>query len=172
MVVDCINEFFGTENTDQGREFQEYEDGKFSGKKLLLVEDIEINREIIVSLLESTGIMIDCAENGKVALEMVKQAPEKYDVILMDMQMPQMDGLEATRRIRAIEAELQSASIASEFPQIPRRVPIIAMTANVFKDDIEDCLEAGMDDHIGKPLDIEEVMKKLRKYLLLNKVKV
>ena len=131
----------------------EVDPGEFEGKRLLIAEDIEINREILISLLEDTGIIIDCAENGKEALEMIEAAPEKYDIVLMDVQMPQMDGLEATHRIRALPA-LQRGTL-----------PIIAMTANVFKDDVEACLEAGMDDHLGKPLDIGKVLEKLRQYL-------
>jgi len=132
------------------------------------VEDIEINREILISLLEHTGLNIDCAENGKEALAMFQADPEKYHVVFMDMQMPVMDGLEATRRIRALEAELCSASNAQGFPaETPpktyRGIPIIAMTANVFKNDIERCLEAGMNDHIGKPIDIDDMFAKLRK---------
>jgi CheY-like chemotaxis protein len=90
---------------------------------------------------------------------MFAEAPEKYDMILMDIQMPEMDGYEATRRIRAIEAEHSSAG------NLKKQIPIIAMTANVFREDIEKCLEAGMDSHIGKPLDFHEVMDKLRRYL-------
>ena len=127
--------------------------GEFSDRTLLLAEDIEINREIFVGLLGSTGLKIDCAGNGIEALEMVEAAPDKYDMVFMDMQMPKMDGLEATRRIRALPA-LKGA-----------RLPIIAMTANVFRDDIEKCLEAGMDDHIGKPLDMDRMMEILHKYL-------
>ncbi|MDR2577467.1 MAG: response regulator [Chitinispirillales bacterium] len=123
--------------------------GAFEGKRMLLAEDIEINREIVMAFLENTGIIIDCAEDGKKALDMIEATPGRYDVVLMDVQMPRMDGLEATRRIRALPAAL----------------PIIAMTANVFKADIEECLAAGMDDHVGKPLDIEKVLEKLRKYL-------
>ena len=154
------------ENESQDKVFNVYTNGEFADKKLLIAEDIEINREIIVSLLEETGALIDCAENGIAALEMVKEAPEKYDAVFMDMQMPQMDGLEATRRIRAFETDLSSESKNSPH----RRIPIIAMTANVFKDDIEDCLNAGMDDHLGKPLDIEEVIRKLRKHLSVGVV--
>ena len=121
---------------------------KFFGKKLLIAEDIEINREIIISLLDGSGLIIETAENGKEALDKasIKGA---YDIIFMDMQMPEMDGLEATRRIRAFDS----------------KIPIIAMTANVFKEDIENCLAAGMNDHIGKPIDIDNVIKKLRRYL-------
>jgi signal transduction histidine kinase/CheY-like chemotaxis protein len=126
--------------------------GAFEGKRLLLAEDIEINREIFIILLENSGLIIDCAENGKEAFDMVEAAPNKYDLVFMDIQMPIMDGLEATRRIR----------------EISQNIPIIAMTANVFKDDIDSYLAAGMDDHLGKPLDIEMVFEKLHKYLLIK----
>ena len=132
---------------------EDYTDSKFEGKKLLLAEDIEINREILISLLDGLGLIIDTAENGKEALEKVKNNSGAYDLVLMDMQMPEIDGLEATRRIRALDMERS------------KTIPIIAMTANVFKDDIENCLAAGMDDHIGKPLDLTLVLEKLRKYL-------
>jgi len=126
---------------------------EFANKRLLLTEDVDINREIIISLLEDSGLIIECAENGEKAVEMVEAAPDKYDVVFMDIQMPVMDGYEATKRIRNLPA-LQN-----------RELPIIAMTANVFKDDIDACLKAGMDDHLGKPLDIEDMFAKLRKYL-------
>ena len=124
----------------------------FEGKRMLVAEDVDINREIIMALLEDTGVLIDCAENGREALEMVALDPEKYDIILMDMRMPEMDGLEATRQIRALP------------PRQRGRLPIIAMTANVFKDDIEACFTAGMDEHVGKPLDLDRVMEVMRKY--------
>jgi signal transduction histidine kinase/ActR/RegA family two-component response regulator len=127
--------------------------GMFADKKLLIVEDIEINRDVVIVLLEDTGINIDCAENGQEAVDMIAAAPDKYDVILMDIQMPKMDGFEATRRIRALTAKRSGY------------LPIIAMTAHVFKSDVEECLKAGMDDHIGKPLDIDDVLMKLNKYL-------
>ena len=126
--------------------------GEYEGKNLLLAEDIAINREILLSLLEGSGLDIDCAENGKEAVEMVSSNPEKYDIVFMDLQMPEMGGLEATRHIRAL-------------PERERgRLPIVAMTANVFKEDIDACLEAGMDDHLGKPLEIDKVYGKLKKY--------
>jgi len=128
-------------------------DGLFEGKHLLVAEDVEINREILLALLGDSGFIIDCAENGKEAVEMVTADPEKYDLVLMDLQMPVMDGLEATRRIRALPERKK------------KKLPIVALTANVFKDDIEACLNAGMDDHIGKPLDIDKVIEKMRKYL-------
>jgi len=130
------------------------EAGAFTNKNVLLAEDIEINREIFIALLDEYGLNIECAENGKEALEMVEAAPEKYDIIFMDIQMPVMGGYESTRCIRALPA-LQGVTL-----------PIIAMTANVFKSDIEDCLAAGMDDHLGKPLDIEKVLQILWNYLL------
>jgi len=125
----------------------------FAGKRLLLAEDMEVNREIIITLLDGTGLAIDSAENGEIALAAITAAPDKYDAILMDVQMPHMDGLEATRRIRALPA-LQN-----------KKLPIIAMTANVFKEDIDMCIAAGMDDHLGKPLDFDDMLTKLRKYL-------
>jgi len=148
-IIDCLNECFGdsVEHENYGL------DNEFAGKTLLIVEDIEINREILLSLLEHTGLIIDCARNGEDALAFVEAAPEKYDAVFMDMQMPVMDGLEATRRIRAIP-----------HPRC-KDIPIIAMTANVFKDDVERCLAAGMNDHIGKPIVIDEVFGKLRKIL-------
>ena len=129
-------------------------DGKFTGKKMLIAEDIEINREILISLLEHTGLVIVSVENGKEALDMVETADDMYDIILMDVQMPVMNGLEATRQIRALP------SCESD------KLPIIAMTANVFKSDIEDCLEAGMNDHISKPIDVDRVFDVLCDHLL------
>jgi CheY-like chemotaxis protein len=131
----------------------------FAGRRVLLTEDVEINREIVLTLLESTELQIDCAENGVQSVQMFTDQPDEYDLILMDVQMPEMDGYEATRRIRMLEKELE------EQEGNPRKkIPIIAMTANVFREDIEKCLESGMDDHIGKPLDFNEVLDKLRKY--------
>jgi CheY-like chemotaxis protein len=119
---------------------------------VLLAEDVEINREIVLALLEPTLLTIRCAENGAEAVRMFSAEPGLYDMILMDVQMPEMDGYEATRRIRALDD-----------PRA-RAVPIIAMTANVFREDIERCLQAGMNDHLGKPLCFEEVLEKLRSY--------
>jgi signal transduction histidine kinase len=129
----------------------------FKGRHILLAEDVEVNREIVHVLLEPTHIEIDSATNGIEALDMFTKDPGRYDLIFMDVQMPEMDGLEATRRIRALEA-----------PQA-QTVPIVAMTANVFREDIEKCLAAGMNDHVGKPLDFDEVIAKLRLYLDRNR---
>ena len=125
---------------------------KFPGKRILLAEDVDINREILITLLGDTGLIIDEAVNGEEAVEMIKMNPAVYDLILMDIQMPDMDGIEATKIIRSMP--------------LPRRIPIIATTANVFKEDIEYCRAVGMDDHVGKPIDIEVVFEMLRKYLL------
>ena len=125
----------------------------FSGRCLLLVDDVDINREIVAILLKPTNITVDCAENGAEALQMFTENPKRYDIILMDVQMPEMDGYEATRRIRALKTPYAET------------VTIIAMTANVFHDDIARALEAGMDAHIGKPINFDEVLKLLRESL-------
>lgn len=129
-------------------------DGLFIQKTMLLAEDIEINREILMALLEPTGISIECAENGKEAVTMFTATPQKYDIIFMDIRMPEMDGVEATRTIRALDV-----------PE-GRNVPILAMTANVFSNDVAHYLESGMDDVLGKPVEIDKVLEKLRWYLI------
>ena len=154
VIVDCITECLrGNEYYRLERKDMQETSGCFTGKRILLAEDIEVNREIAVSLLEHTGIVIDCAENGVAAFQMVAASTAPYDLILMDIHMPEQDGYETTRKIRAL----------ADHPM--RDVPIVAMTANVFREDVEQCLAAGMNDHLGKPLDIEEVMLKLHKYL-------
>jgi len=143
---------------DGGGEDSDAEIISLKGHRILLAEDVEINREIVLALLENTELEIECAINGAEAVKMFKKDPGRYEMIFMDMQMPEMDGLEATRLIRAFETELQKDAQA--------QVPIIAMTANVFTDDVAKCREAGMNGHLGKPLDIGEVIKTLQKYLL------
>ena len=128
-------------------------DGEFYGVRVLLVEDVEINREIVLTLMESSGIDFQIAANGKSALEVFSNSPNSFDLILMDIQMPVMDGYAATRSIRALNA--------SE----AKSIPIIAMTANVFKEDVDKCMEAGMNAHIGKPLNINELVKTMREFL-------
>jgi signal transduction histidine kinase/ActR/RegA family two-component response regulator len=132
----------------------ESDDGIFRGKRILLAEDVEINCEVFSSLVEHTGIDIDFARDGREALDMFTAQADRYDLILMDIHMPEMDGYEATRRIR--ESGRENAET----------IPIVAMTANVFKEDIERCKAAGMNDHLGKPIDAGEVIRKLREYLL------
>ncbi len=120
---------------------------------VLLAEDMEFNREVAISMLEVTHCAIDQAKDGREALDMFTADPTRYGCILMDMQMPEMDGLTATRAIRALD--------------IPwaKKIPIVAMTANVFRDDIAQCLAAGMDDHIGKPIEDSTLYEKLAFYL-------
>jgi PAS domain S-box-containing protein len=135
---------------------------RYEGCHILLAEDVEINREIVISLLEDSGVAIDCAENGREAVEMYKAAPSKYGIIFMDIHMPEMDGYEATRHIRALEAKC----LPKETGVFPKEIPIVAMTANVFREDVEKCLSAGMNDHLGKPIDLAELTKTMDKYLL------
>ena len=123
------------------------------GKTAILADDVEINREIVIAMLEGSGLQIECAENGSEALEMFRSSPEKYDVILMDINMPEMDGVEATRRIRALDA------------QEAAEIPIIALTANVLASEVETYFAAGMTDHIGKPVDYDKLLEKLYKHM-------
>jgi len=128
----------------------------FTGKCVLLAEDVEINREIVLALLEPTNLAIDCAVNGKEAVNMFTTNPLKYDMIFMDIQMPEMDGFTATERIRG-------SGVARA-----RDIPIVAMTANAFKEDIDKCLEVGMNSHIGKPVELEKVIEALERFLFLR----
>ena len=117
------------------------------GKKLLLVEDNELNREIALEILKEAGFVVDTAEDGAVAVRKIKQAaPGQYDLILMDIQMPNLDGYEATRQIRALP-DAEKANI-----------PIFAMTANAFEEDRQNALAAGMNGHIAKPLDVPHLL--------------
>jgi signal transduction histidine kinase/DNA-binding response OmpR family regulator/PAS domain-containing protein len=169
-IAEIINECLGVDKRNE----EEHMDitGLFAGRRVLLAEDVEINREVVVALLEPTRLEIDCAENGLEAVRMFTEAPDSYDLIFMDLQMPEMDGYEAARRIRSFEAEMGKIALelAKEVPQKlterPKGIPIIAMTANVFREDIEKCRQAGMDGHIGKPLDFNDVVEKLSGYLL------
>ena len=151
-VVDIMNEILG--NIKPVEATQTTENAVYKGHNILLADDIEINREIVLALLEPTEIDIDCAENGAEALRMFDEHPEKYEMIFMDIQMPEMDGYEATSLIRAHAHSWGKA------------IPIIAMTANVFREDVEKCLAVGMNGHVGKPLDYDEVISILNTYLL------
>jgi len=152
-IVDSINESVGLHRVHRPEEKKRDITGIFAGYRVLLAEDAEINAEIVKSLLEPTDISIDCAVNGKEAVKLFSEAPEKYHLIFMDVQMPEMDGLEATQLIRALDNPRAQT------------VPIVAMTANVFKEDVDMCLAAGMNDHIGKPIDMDELVGRLNKYL-------
>ena len=127
----------------------------FTGRRLLLVEDNMINMEIANMILQEAGFTVETAENGKIAVDKVSSSePGYYDAVLMDIQMPVMDGYEATREIRA----LHNKDLAN--------IPILAMTANAFKEDELAALEAGMQAHIAKPVDVEQLMKTLASVLL------
>ncbi|MDR0963384.1 MAG: response regulator [Clostridium sp.] len=126
----------------------------YSGQIVLLAEDIEINREIVREVLIPTGITVLEAENGEQAIAMFEK--NQVDLILMDIQMPVIDGYEATRRIRQMPYKNATT------------VPIIAMTANVFQEDINLCMEAGMNEHIGKPIDFAQLLAVMKKYLKSN----
>lgn len=142
------------EKDDTGLTDTEFTMDLFAGKHILAADDVEINREILIALLDGTGVTIDSVENGREACDKFAANPEIYDMILMDLHMPEMDGYEATRIIRTMK--LAKA----------RTIPIIAMTANVFREDIEKCMLAGMNDHVGKPLDINTIIAKMKHYLL------
>ena len=157
-VLDAINEVVGSMlksleiKTDNA-----YAQPDLSGVSVLLAEDVEINREIFITLLEDTKIKIDTAENGKIAVDKFAANPEKYDMIIMDVQMPEMDGFQATRTIRAMDFEKA------------KKIPILAMTANAFKEDIERCRESGMDDHMPKPINEKNVIEKITYYSKLKR---
>ncbi|HBU12355.1 MAG TPA: hybrid sensor histidine kinase/response regulator [Clostridiales bacterium] len=125
----------------------------WSGKRILLAEDVKVNRVVVEGMLEETGVTIDSAENGQQAVDMFRENGG-YNLILMDVQMPVLDGLEATRRIRLLGTKEAA------------HVPIIAMTANAFKEDEQLCLEAGMNKHIAKPFSPEELLNVIGTYIL------
>ncbi len=126
----------------------------FEGKKILLVEDNELNQEIAVEILKEAGFVMDVADDGEVAVEKMKTAePGQYDLILMDIQMPIMNGYEATKQIRAMD----NSKLAN--------IPIIAMTANAFDEDKKAALDAGMNGHIAKPIDVPKLMELLQEIL-------
>ncbi len=146
-VAAVVGARFTDENPDEVKDVPD-----FSHVSLLLAEDVALNREIFRALLEETQIRIDMAENGRIALDKFKNSPGTYDIIIMDMQMPEMDGFEATRIIRGLDLERA------------KTVPIIAMTASAFKEDIEKCLAGGMNDHLAKPIDERAVIDKIRRH--------
>jgi signal transduction histidine kinase/DNA-binding response OmpR family regulator len=124
---------------------------EFEGVRVLLAEDNEANQMVAFELLSRLGFELDIAENGRIAVERVRSDPRRYAAVLMDMQMPEMDGLEATRVLRAETGY--------------RDLPILAMTANAMKRDLDACLDAGMNDYITKPIDRQALLATLRKWL-------
>jgi CheY-like chemotaxis protein len=121
--------------------------GRFAGKRALLVDDVAINRIIVINLLEDTGLAIDEADDGLTALRQFRDAPEgAYDIIYMDVQMPNMDGYEASAAIRALDR------------RDAKTIPIVALTANAFKEDIDKALASGMNAHLAKPLEVDKAL--------------
>ncbi|MCL2050683.1 MAG: ATP-binding protein [Lachnospiraceae bacterium] len=155
LACDNYNEVKIGDENQESYKFGKLDD--FRDYRLLIAEDMEINREVLSALLEPTNIRIEYAENGAEAVRMVAESTEnkneRYDIVLMDIQMPEMDGYEATRRIRKFNREL----------------PIIALSANVFSEDIAKSLQAGMNAHIGKPIDIDELLRVLKGFLAGNR---
>ena len=120
------------------------------GKKILLAEDIPVNAEIMIMLLSTREMEVDLAENGQIAVDMFKESEQgHYAAVLMDMRMPVMDGLEATREIRALDRE------------DAKKVPIIALTANAFDEDVQRSMQAGLNAHLSKPVNPENLFSTL-----------
>ena len=129
----------------------------FSQKRILLAEDNEINREIAVMILSGLGFSIDTAENGREAVDRVKASkPGDYDLILMDIQMPVMNGYEATRMIRAMDRD------------DAKRIPIIALSANAREEDKKESLKSGMNSHVAKPFDIAHLINTINEHIRDN----
>ncbi len=137
---------------EQSTESKEIPEELFTGKKILLAEDNEINQEIAKAILEEAGFVLDIVNDGTEAVDTVKNAPgDTYDLILMDIQMPIMDGYHAARAIRALDDPVRAS------------IPIVAMTANAFEEDRKMALEAGMDDHVSKPIDVPKLLETMKK---------
>jgi len=148
-LYDKISEILGTEIKSVEPE-SDYSD--LDGMNILIAEDNDINWEIISALLSMYGITTERAENGRICVEKMKQAEKgSYNLIFMDIQMPEMNGLDATRAIRALDDQWASS------------IPIIAMTADAFSENVTECLNAGMNGHIAKPVDIKLVIKEIRR---------
>ena len=153
-LLQILRRFLEKDEVRQVTEPVKFSEADHSGKHLLLVEDNDLNREIAEEIIGSTGVLVETAVNGQDAVDKVMQSAEGYyQMILMDIQMPVMDGYEATRQIR----------------QLPRtdvvNIPIIAMTANAFSEDVANALNAGMNHHLAKPIDIKALMGVLSTYL-------
>lgn len=147
-LVYLFKKIAGTEGMKEPSENEVHTERNFEGKRILLAEDNELNREIAEEIIGSTGVLIESVENGQQALEAFESKEAwYYDLIFMDVQMPVMNGYEATKAIRKLEREDAS------------RIPIIAMTANAFAEDMVASRKAGMNEHIAKPLDMEQLMK-------------
>ena len=148
-LYDKINELIGKESTSQEPE-DDYAD--LQGLRVLIAEDNDINWEVVSAMLAMFGIITDRAENGRICVDMMRRAEEgEYQLIFMDVQMPEMSGLDATRAIRSMEDSWASS------------IPIVAMTADAFSENVTECLNAGMNGHIAKPVDMKLVIKEIRR---------
>jgi CheY-like chemotaxis protein len=148
-LYDKINDLMGKESRSMEPE-DDHSD--LAGMHILVAEDNDINWEIISAMLDMFGITTDRAENGRVCVDKVTAAEAgKYDLVFMDVQMPEMNGLDATRTIRKLEDKKKAA------------IPIVAMTADAFSENVTECLNAGMNGHIAKPVDIKLVIKEIRR---------
>ena len=148
----ALREYMGSETVHDQTSDQSVE---LSGHRILLAEDNELNWEVAEELLSDLGLEIEWAEDGQICLDKFQKSPEGYyDAILMDIRMPNMNGYEATEAIRALD---RGDAVS---------VPIIAMSADAFSDDIQHCHECGMNAHIAKPIDIAEVSRLLKRYLI------
>jgi signal transduction histidine kinase len=145
----------GTAGAPAGNAGIKASDLHLQGYTILAAEDMDFNREVLAKYLEKTGVTIDFAENGKICVDKFKENPDKYCLIFMDINMPVMTGDEATKAIRALD--MKNA----------KEIPIVAMTADVFKEDVEKCLSIGMNDHISKPIVPKIVLAKLKQHLKL-----
>ena len=128
--------------------FKEKKRARLTGRRILLAEDVELNAEILMDMLEMENVKADHAENGRVAVDLFKDSTAGvYSAILMDVRMPEMDGLEATRQIRALDRE------------DAKRIPIIALTANAFDEDVQRSIQAGMNAHLNKPVEADHLIR-------------
>ncbi len=153
-LVYALKSVLAQEEEEKKLDVAELEEASFDGKKVLLVEDNELNREIADELLTAMGVSVEQAEDGKAAVEKVESSPlYYYDLIFMDIQMPVMNGYEASRRIRGLEREDAGS------------IPIVAMSANAFEDDIRETREAGMNDHVAKPVEVSKLLEALHRWL-------
>jgi CheY-like chemotaxis protein len=142
------------DSSQESERTETQETAELSGKKILLVEDNELNAEIAEEILEEVGAIVTIAENGRIALETFRDSSESYfDFILMDIMMPEMNGLEATRAIRSLDRA------------DAKTVPIVAMTANAFEEDKRSALEAGMNAHLAKPIDVKLLLHTIATFL-------
>lgn len=152
-LFDALKVFAGKSADTEKTVGEETVDLELQGKHILLAEDNELNWEVAKGLLSSLNLDLDWVENGQICVDKFTESPVGYyDAIIMDVRMPVMDGYEATRAIRCLERE-------------DAAIPIIAMTADAFSEDIQKCLDCGMNDHLAKPIDIQDVSRKLKKYL-------